>query len=101
MNHELDSKKLKGWSDNLIARIGQDVTNTIFNCLSNPNGDEETASHILTAVMGFVANEKMRAFLNDQNFQYILYDRLLPNMESTASDLELFQKDPIEYIRKD
>ncbi len=43
----------------------------------------------------------MRAFLNDQNFQYILYDRLLPNMESTASDLELFQKDPIEYIRKD
>jgi hypothetical protein len=51
--------------------------------------------------MGFVANEKMRAFLNDQNFQYILYDRLLPNMESSASDLELFQKDPIEYIRKD
>ena len=51
--------------------------------------------------MGFVGNERLRGFLNEQNFQYILYDRLLPNMESSASDLELFQKDYLEYIRRD
>jgi len=31
---------------------------------------------------------------------FILYDRLLPNMVTSNDDLELFQQDPVEYIRK-
>lgn len=50
--------------------------------------------------MSYCKNEKLRGYLNEQNVSFILYDRLLPNMETSQADLELFQKDPVEYIRK-
>jgi len=65
LNQELDSKHLKGWSESLRARIGQDVMQLMFSCLSNPNGDQETASYILDSVMAFAKNDKLRQFLTE------------------------------------
>ena len=79
-----------GSSWNLLTTVGPEIKNDIL---------VSKALQFLTAVTSIV--EHAQAFNNESTLSQVVERVLLPNLKLRDSDMELFEDEPIEFIRRD
>ncbi|KAL8710513.1 MAG: hypothetical protein Q9220_004946 [cf. Caloplaca sp. 1 TL-2023] len=79
-----------GSSWNLLTTIGPDTKNDIV---------VSKALHFLTSITRI--SQHARAFNNDDTMSQVIERVVLPNLSLRESDIELFEDEPIEFIRRD
>lgn len=96
-----DGANYKGWARAFRERFAQNIYNEVVGYLVNPLSDNEITANIVTCIYNIVKNEKTRPLVEQSHCDAIIYQYLLPFMQSTAEELALFSQETLEYIRRD
>lgn len=88
-----DGKNFRGWGAQFRQKYAMNLYNQIVEILVHPIGNEDLMSNILVCLSAVVNNPDLNSLMQEDHCKAIIYNHLLPFMESTNEDYSYFKND--------